>query len=181
VFGTSALIHKVLPIPDRGIIVKSSSCSLAAARNFLSALVTLNYLLFPVMNLTSMNPVLELKVFIPSASLASLVTVALVLTLFSPFLGVIALTCMGLPLFCPEFVPAPTPSSLPLFLDLIVRHSALFLQLLDIVSFNCLLGRVSTYVVGTIITSCYGFECPKKYSIVHYVASHLIQKIQTHI
>jgi hypothetical protein len=146
-----------------GGIVNSSSCSLAAARNCLSTLATLNHFMFPVMNLTFMKPVLALKVFIPSSALASLVTVTLVLSLFSPFSSVIASTCMGLPPFSPEFVPACTPSSLPLFLYPAVRNSSLFLPLLDIVSFNCLLGRVNTYVVGTIFTRCYRFEYPKNY------------------
>jgi hypothetical protein len=43
----------------------------------------------------------------------------------------------------------------------------LFPSFLDIVSFNCLLGRVSTYVVGSIFTRCYGFEYPKKYKYTH--------------
>jgi hypothetical protein len=169
VFGTSALIYKLLPIPDRGIIMNSSSCSPTAARNCVSALAALNHVLFPVMNLTFMKPVLASKFFIMSASLASLVTVALVIPLFPPFLGAIASTCMGLPQFSPEFVPACTPTSLPLLLDPTVRHSVLFPPLLDIISFNCLLGRVSTYILGTIVTRCYGFECPKNYVYVALV------------
>jgi hypothetical protein len=164
VFGTSSLIHELLPIPDRGRIVNSSSCSLTAARNCLSALATSNPLLFHDINITSMKPVLAFKVFITSSSLASLVPVALILPLFSPFSGVITSTCMGLQPFSPEFVSARDPSSLPLFLDPTVLHSALFPPVLDIVSFNCLLGCVSTYVVCTIVTRCYGFECPKNYS-----------------
>jgi hypothetical protein len=104
-----------------------------------------------------------------SAALASLVTEALVLSLFSPFSSVIASTCMGLLPFSPEFVPGCTPSSLPLLLDTTVLHSALFPPLLDIISFNCLLGRVSTYIVGTIFTRCYGFEYPKKLLMVRII------------
>jgi ABC-type Na+ efflux pump permease subunit len=70
---------------------------------------------------------------------------------------------MGLPPFSPEFVTDYTPASLPLFLDPTVRHSALFPPLLDIISFNCLLGRVSTYGVGNVFTRCYSFEHPKNY------------------
>jgi hypothetical protein len=75
---------------------------------------------------------------------------------------------MGLPPFSTQSVPAFTPSSLPLFLDPTVRHSALFPPLLEIVSFKCLLRRVSTYVVGTIFSRCYGFEYLQKYPLLYH-------------
>jgi hypothetical protein len=105
-----------------------------------------------------------------------MVTVTLVLSLFSLFSSVNASTCMGLPPFSPELVTACTPASLPLFLDPTIRHSAPFPPLLDMISFNCLLGRVSTYVVGTVFTSCYGFEHPKNYR-----ALRIIQLLKTYL